>query len=170
MAIFIQFFSVCLPEERAFTSRNVSCLKTRAQSKSCCLDCLCAQRREAGSSRWQFSPAVLKWDELPSGVFVFRRWLFPIDQALTLRSPKTGEVSPTPALRYRQAEATPRDWLRQQLYSRGSLSSGKIFALNQGVRFLGKCWVRDIKVMDTQKYLQVAVEWPFRGAVCVPKQ
>lgn len=69
VAFYIQVCSVCLSEEQAFPSHHASHPKTRAQCKTCCLGCLCGQRREAGTSRWQLSLAVLKWDELSSGYF-----------------------------------------------------------------------------------------------------
>lgn len=122
-----------LSEEQVFVSHNASHLKTGAQSKTCCLGCVCGQRMEAGTSRWQFSPTVLKWGELSSGFFFFLRWLSPIDQALTLRSQNTGEVNPT--LRFCQAGAKPGDCLRQQPYSRGSLSSRNLFHWNKGYIF-----------------------------------
>lgn len=142
------------------------CLNSRTQSKSSCPGCLWARER-GRHLQAEFNPVVLKCNELSSGFFFFLYWLSLIDQTLTLRTLKAGKVNP--ALWYCQAETLPREWLRQQPCSRGSLSSEKLFVL-KGVYLLGMCWVWEIKVMDIQKYWQAVVRWPFQGAVYVPEQ
>lgn len=164
VAIFIQLFFT-LSSWRAGT-HLLYCLNGRTQSQSSCPGCLWARER-GRYLQTEFNLDVLKWDEVSTGFFSLLYWLSLIDQTLTLRTPKAGEVNP--ALWYCQAEAVPREWLRQQPCSRGQLSSEKLFVL-KGVYFLGMCWVWKIKVMDTQKYWQAVVRWPFQGALFVPEQ